>query len=323
MSQHAWFEHFKERLQGLTEAFEQSGTSMSLLGYALSQNLLNADDYIAWAVNHYKLPLLQKRFFTETPPSLEMFAKWATHYPWSSECLPVAEWDGALIVACLQPPQDFPTSPSCILVLSSYEGLEQTWSKIREANKVTPAVSTPAVHAATKPASEMPEGIDITMPVSAEAKKSSDTFSFDDLDAGSSESSAPKEDGLEGLEENAEPSEALDGLFDAPTVVKLEALSGGAPALEKTSHEPAVVAPKAESFVKSDATATTPLLTPLTPLMPAEPVTAKPATPPPTPAIPSAPAATVKPAEPTLKVVPPPVAPVKTAPPPQIGRAHV
>nr|BFD66799.1 hypothetical protein HAGR004_18210 [Bdellovibrio sp. HAGR004] len=225
MSHHLWFEHFKEQLQGLTEAFEQSGTHLSLLAYAIKEQRLSSEAYLQWAMTHHRLPLLQSRFFTETPVSQEMFAKWATHYPWSAECLPVAEWDGSLIVACLQPPQDFPSFPSSILVLATYENLEQVWTQLHPERQATPA------------ADAAPEGIDLSL--STPKKQSSDSFSFDDLGV-ASEGSSPNFEPLSSDELSVEgaPEEKLDGLFDGPTVIRLEALSpapAGTPAAEAST----------------------------------------------------------------------------------------
>ncbi|MBO9666639.1 MAG: hypothetical protein J7501_07470 [Bdellovibrio sp.] len=227
MSTHAWFEHFKEKLQGLTDAFEQSGTPLSLLGYALKEKQLTSDAYLHWAMAHYKLPQLQARFFTETPPSKEMFAKWATHYPWSVECLPVAEWDGALIVACLQPPQDFPSTPSCILVLAPFESMEAAWASYQ----APIAAPVPAV------------------------KNSANEFSFDDLGASDSSPEIPEGEAIE----EVSPEGALEGIFDGPTVVRLEALS---PKAET------IIEPKMEDLVavKSETPAATlPNAAPATP----------------------------------------------------------
>ncbi|UXR63601.1 hypothetical protein EZJ49_10990 [Bdellovibrio bacteriovorus] len=222
MSHHLWFEHFKEQLQGLTEAFEQSGTHLSLLAYAIKEQRLSSEAYLQWAMTHHRLPLLQSRFFTETPVSQEMFAKWATHYPWSAECLPVAEWDGSLIVACLQPPQDFPSFPSSILVFATYENLEQVWKQLHPEREQAPAVEA------------APEGIDLSL--STPQKKKSDSFSFDDLGV-AAEGSSPNFEPLSSDELSVEgtPEEKLDGLFDGPTVIRLEALSAAseeAPAIE-------------------------------------------------------------------------------------------
>ncbi|WP_374028686.1 hypothetical protein [Bdellovibrio bacteriovorus] len=219
MSYHAWFEHFKEQLQGLTESFEQSGSHLSLLGYALKEQRLSSQEYLNWAMTHFNLPKLQSRFFTETPVSQEMFAKWATHYPWSAECLPVAEWDGSLIVACLQPPQDFPSTPSCILVLADFESLESAWNKLHPERAALPT------SAVTSSIEEAPEGMDLS--VATSAKGPSDSFSFDDLAV--VENTATSSPSLEVLslddESSGKPSETMDGLFDGPTVIRLEALS--------------------------------------------------------------------------------------------------
>lgn len=198
MSHHIWFEHFKEQLQGLRESFEQGDSSLSLLGYALKEKILSSEDYLKWAMTQYNLPQLQSRFFTETPLSQEMFAKWATHYPWSAECLPVAEWDGSLIVACLQPPQDFPSKPSCILVLATYENLQASWQKLHP-------VATPMIDNSSMGA---PEGIDLSASTATQ-KISSPEFSADDLGALSS----------------ADPSDGLVGLLDTPSVVHLQTIN--------------------------------------------------------------------------------------------------
>src|SRR5690606_26957692 len=114
MAQNAWIEHFNQQLQGLEEFRQTSGSSLSLLAYAFDQQRLSSEEYLSWAINHYQIPRLQRRFFTEAPPSNEIFAKWSHHYAWSQECLPIAEWDGSLIVACLQPPENFPQTPHAI-----------------------------------------------------------------------------------------------------------------------------------------------------------------------------------------------------------------
>ncbi|QDK37739.1 hypothetical protein [Bdellovibrio sp. NC01] len=227
MSQHAWFEHFKEKLQALTPAFEESGTMMSLLGFAIKEKHLSSEDYLKWAMTHYRLPYLQDRFFKETPLSQEMFAKWATHYPWSAECLPVAEWDGALIVACLQPPQDFPTFPSAVIVLASLENMEAAWKAYHP--EVASASATAVAAALPASAETAPEGIDLSVVTTS---KKSDSFSFEDLGV------APEAKDDEVILEGEEAGGAkLDGIFDGFTVTKLEALAPKEPGTESVVAE--------------------------------------------------------------------------------------
>ncbi len=201
MNQQAWYEHFKEQLQGLTESFEHSGAHGSLLKYALQEQRLQPEQYLTWAMSHYLLPKLQPRFFTETPISQEMFAKWATHYPWSEECLPVAEWDGAIIVACLQPPQDFPTNPASIFVLATPENLQEAWKSLHREK-------------------------------SAENKEAPKKTDFEPLEL--MDESPSEENILEGIADLnlAVQEEKPDGLFEAATVVQLK------PVLESTFEAP-------------------------------------------------------------------------------------
>lgn len=263
MSQNTWFEHFKEQLQGLTEAYESSGSALSLLGYALKEKRLSSEEYLKWAVTHHQLPKLQSRFFTETLLSQEMFAKWATHYRWSAECLPVAEWDGSLIVVCLQPPQDFPSFPTAVLVLTELENIEKAWDYFHPRAAAAPAEAT--VVAAATP--DMPQGMDLSATTQA-PKKASDSFSFEDLgvtadsDASESTDSGVELSGEDGEnKEESNPDDALAGLFDGPTIVKLEAV-GGSP-LEKTVVlEKTATAPTPTVELKTTTPA--PVLTPTT-----------------------------------------------------------
>lgn len=233
MSHNPWFEHFKEQLQGLTESFQESGSSLSLLGYALKEQRLSSDKYSLWAMDFFKLPKLQSRFFTETPPSQEMFAKWATHYPWSAECLPVAEWDGSLIVACLQPPQDLPSTSTHITVLANYEDLERTWAHYQKS-------SEKATH------SEAPEGIDLSASL-GNSKSPGDSFSFDDLGISEEKSAENESEPLVLLE--PEKSDAMEGLFDSPTSVRLESLSPQTPAAIPTEAPPIFLEEEAKTVI--------------------------------------------------------------------------
>lgn len=246
MSYQTWLEKFKDQLQGLSESYRQSGSRLSLLGYALNEKRLSSTDYLKWAMTHYKLPLLQSRFFTETSLSQEMFAKWATHYPWSEECLPVAEWDGSLIVACLQPPQDFPSNPPSIFVLATFENLQGAWLKFYPEKATVPPMDVPA-------SDEAPMGIDLSMATIVQ-RSPSDSFSFDDLGL----EAAPEEKSSEvdteessSSDENSEESESVteekfDGLFDTPAVIRLESLTPKA-------EPPATNSAPTESVHLSDA----------------------------------------------------------------------
>ncbi|MGZ3827101.1 MAG: hypothetical protein ACXVCR_19280, partial [Bdellovibrio sp.] len=228
MNYEAWFEHFKEQLQGLTESFDHSGSKLSLLGFALKENFLSSEEYLKWAMTHYKLPMLQSQFFTETSPSLELFAKWAALYRWSEECLPVAEWDGSLIIACLQPPQDFSSSESPIVVLTSAENLQRAWEKLN------PPLSEKQL---TQNVDDTPTGVDLSFATSLK-KSPSDNFSIEDL--GMAEIASDENQEEISLDENNDSEkklsleEGLEGLFDQPAVIELKGLSANTTDHNKT-----------------------------------------------------------------------------------------
>ena len=129
MNQLRWYAHFKDQLQGLDQAFKDNKAQGSLLKYALDNQYLSIDQYLFWAKEYYKFPILNSNFFSDTPISKDMFDRWAPKYHWSDECLPVSEWDGVLIVACLQPPLDFPNNFNFTFVIASSKDLIKAWKK--------------------------------------------------------------------------------------------------------------------------------------------------------------------------------------------------
>lgn len=224
MDQLDWYEHFKNYLKGLEESFKTIKPHGSLLKHALDNHFLPVDKYLFWAKENYKFPILQSNFFKETPISQEMFARWATHYQWSEECLPVAEWDGVLIVACLQPPQDFPQKVSFTLVLASHQDLKNTWAKLN--TKSTDL--------------EAPDGIDISALVKNTSH--SDEISIESLGLQLSADS-PEILALDEQIDSPLESEVLEGIFDESTEVKISPiqlkneLSEGHPSEEQAKIE--------------------------------------------------------------------------------------
>ena len=210
MDQRAWFEHFKHKLQGLTQSYESSGTTLSLLGYALKSKRLNYDEYLKWAMSYFKLPHLQSSFFAQFSPAPDLFAKWGTHYLWSAECMPLAEWDGCLIVACLQPPQDFPLVPPCVLVLASPDVLDAYAQKLRPTKSQLKAQTT------AEQTSSL-QGLDFK----AAQRKSQDSAILELKD---SDSFSENSESLELDSEQEDESGKLEGLSDDYTVTTLQRL---------------------------------------------------------------------------------------------------
>ncbi|HEY8269901.1 MAG TPA: hypothetical protein VIG33_03370 [Pseudobdellovibrionaceae bacterium] len=122
-----WQEHFKASIKNVADLYSKDSTNVSLLLFCLRSKLIPVQDYLEWAKENYQLPVIFEKFFEIHKPQLEFYKKWQGRYNWSAECLPIAEWDGTLMVACLQIPVDYKNSNPTVFVLASHEILNSTW----------------------------------------------------------------------------------------------------------------------------------------------------------------------------------------------------
>lgn len=125
MSSSTWREHFKDRLAGL-----QTPEMGSELAHALREGLIDEDEYLDWASRATLMPVLGRSFFSEQTPAPQLLGK--ISYTWSEECFPVSEWDGLLIVACLEKPASFPTEHPAIFILAPLKEMCEWWPKMQE-----------------------------------------------------------------------------------------------------------------------------------------------------------------------------------------------
>lgn len=220
MSHNAWLEQFKDRLSGFEDLHRSSGSPLSLLAYAFEQQSISYEEYLSWAMSYYEVPHLQNRFFTEASNPQKSFAKWASHYTWSQDCVPVGEWDNSLIVACLQPPENFPTNPQAIFVLASFEALQDYWNNnFANSNGVEMTAAAPlvALKTASLPANPPTdfsfENLEIdSQPTKIQASETEDLLEFNDDFLSTGNPLQP-----------AEVPEKMEGLSDAFTVTHLNA----------------------------------------------------------------------------------------------------
>jgi hypothetical protein len=126
MTKVTWKDSFKKQIKDAEALYAQEATSVSFLLFCLRTKKFTSREYLDWAREAHQIPVLSEKFFAQRPPSAELYQKYQAQYAWSPECLPVAEWEGQLIVACLERPEDF--KGTAIFVLTSYENLEKTWA---------------------------------------------------------------------------------------------------------------------------------------------------------------------------------------------------
>jgi hypothetical protein len=140
MAKASWQEHFKASIKNAENLYSKDSPPVSLLLFCLRSKMIPIQTYLDWAKENYQLPVLSEKYFQVHKPQQEFYKKWQNTYNWSAECLPITEWDGSLIVACLQMPDDYKqTTNSTVFVLTSHEFLDSTWSSYQKSSSASNA----------------------------------------------------------------------------------------------------------------------------------------------------------------------------------------
>ncbi len=130
-----WQDHFTSAKQEAANLYSKDSTNVSLLMFCLRSKLIPAAEYLEWAKENFQIPVLSEKFFQSHKPQAELYKKWQNIHKWSNECLPIAEWDGVLIIACLEIPEDYGNVNPTTFVLTSHEFLDQTWALYNKSEK--------------------------------------------------------------------------------------------------------------------------------------------------------------------------------------------
>jgi len=139
MTRAHWQDHFTSALQNAESLYSKETTTVSLLMFCLRSKLIPGIEYLEWAKENFQLPVISEKYFQVHKPKAELFKKWQKAYKWSNECLPIAEWDGVLIIACLEIPENYDNANPTSFVLASHEVLDQTWNTYNKSERVSSA----------------------------------------------------------------------------------------------------------------------------------------------------------------------------------------
>ncbi|MFN8791270.1 MAG: hypothetical protein ACK5Y2_07430 [Bdellovibrionales bacterium] len=308
MSEPLWKQHFGNIVTGY-DPVEAQG--LSELGYALKSGLIPEDQYLVWARNTFGCLSLDMKFFQEQKAPRSLYEKLKESYSWSSECMPVAEWDEHLIIAGLEKPADLPPDLKAIFVFAPLSGLQGYWEVFQSEVPVLAEGEAPAEH---EEASGLPDGF-------ASLDSASTSLSFTGISlAGESKPAAPAAPA-------ATAAPAAPAASPTPAAAKLMASApppsaSEKPLLMKMDVEPAEEKPalvKAEPVVLSPKPAAE---MPVAQAKPALPTAPPPPPPVATPAPVEKPKTTAAPADvaqdfPTLPPLPslPPLPKIPAAPP--------
>lgn len=140
MSSSTWQDHFRENLIGL-----EPPRVGSFLAFAIAEGRVKEDEYLTWASHQQLLPVLESRFFTEQQPDASLLQKRPSP-GWNPLCFPVREWDGVLMVACLEKPE-LAIEGSVVYLLAPPSAMQPWWEQISGAQAASPL--------------DMPDGLDV------------------------------------------------------------------------------------------------------------------------------------------------------------------
>ncbi len=128
MSSVTWTEFFKDKVAKLEDNFKQEAPQgISLLGFALKNNVISSAEYLTWAQDNYLLATIKKDFFQKKVHDHIEWLGWKNIYAWTTEVQPIGQWEEHLIVGCLEIPINFPLELKPIFLLCDFESLENLW----------------------------------------------------------------------------------------------------------------------------------------------------------------------------------------------------
>lgn len=122
-----WKEHFTQPITGFDPVEAQGLTE---LGYALIHRQIDEQEYLSWARQNFEMCSVDVNFFQKNSPPLSLVRRLKETYTWGPEILPVAEWDGHLIVLSLTKPEiDIPNELKPIVLLAPVSELSKYWDE--------------------------------------------------------------------------------------------------------------------------------------------------------------------------------------------------
>ena len=97
--------------------------------WCLKNGKISNKDYLQWAKNYYKLPVLKADYFQQ-----KIDTSWwgivKSISNWSEKLIPIAEWDNTIFIACIEPYNDIHWSFPVQFLLASSEDLEKRWKEL-------------------------------------------------------------------------------------------------------------------------------------------------------------------------------------------------
>lgn len=126
-----WIEQFGVTETDITQWKTQLKSSDDLLQWCLLTGKIPGDHYLHWAANRFEMPIVKSEFFS-APTDLVFWDLVKNRHNWSQTLMPLAEWEGTLLVACLEPSKELQSQPGIKCVLAMAEDLRTYWQKLHQ-----------------------------------------------------------------------------------------------------------------------------------------------------------------------------------------------
>ncbi|MDX9731965.1 MAG: hypothetical protein RBT63_09355 [Bdellovibrionales bacterium] len=128
---------------------EAAGNSIEFVLWCIQNGHLSEDDFIAWQSEQASLPIVGEAFF-ESPVDTAFWDRVKDIHPWTQSCLPLAEWEGVLLIGTLWPYESFKASLQHRIVLAAPRLLEAFYARLAPQASKAPQASLTAPAAIDK-----------------------------------------------------------------------------------------------------------------------------------------------------------------------------
>ncbi|MES2965905.1 MAG: hypothetical protein V4760_18635 [Bdellovibrionota bacterium] len=137
MSSASWTQRFSVSEKELLEL--RSASAGEPLRAALTSGRVSEHEYLAWAMQTYELPRLKSEFFNIAPDPV-FYEAVKRDFAWNASFVPLALWNGVLLIGCLEPPQfHFRVPYETRFVLASASDLVRRFETLEPTKRVTTA----------------------------------------------------------------------------------------------------------------------------------------------------------------------------------------
>lgn len=123
-----WSERFGIADADLKQWMNLMAPGEAPLHWCLMHDKIPEPNYLQWATEAFELPVVNDDFFTISRDHT-FWERVKDLHTWREDFFPLAEWDGVLLIGCLEPPAEFQFPQTHRFVLASPHHLSSHWNQ--------------------------------------------------------------------------------------------------------------------------------------------------------------------------------------------------